>query len=81
MPNRKSPANVGEAMRWLEAHDRSVQAFYDDPMTAACGAPTDDFQESFDRHERVLLAFILQHSPPGSRRHCYAAGRMEKFMP
>lgn len=44
----------------LIKHDEGVQAFLNDPMTGAMGAPVGDFMEDFEKEERVLLCDLLK---------------------
>lgn len=73
--------SVEELIEALQEHDKSVQSFYEDPMTEAMGAPTGDFQEGFDAEERLIICLIFEKAPHGSEEWEMACGRLEKWMP
>lgn len=65
----------------LRKHDERVNAFYNDPMTAAYGCPTEDFQHDFDVKERGLLCDIVSHAKRETSVWKMACTRLEKWMP
>lgn len=73
--------NLPELLRALKRHDKMVESFYNDPMTSAMGCPTGDFQESFDRKERHILARISSLAIKNGSVEKMAFDRLEKWMP
>ncbi len=53
-------AEINSLYEKLRKHHRKVSNFYNDPMSY--GAPTEDFQEDFDRQERKLLAQLAKEA-------------------
>jgi hypothetical protein len=71
--------NVPHALQMLDEHRKSVETFYDDPMTQAMGVPTGDFQEEFDTKERQLLFYLIENAHGVIRWDALA--EVEKFLP
>lgn len=66
----------------LAKHNQSITDFYNDPMTDYCGC-TDDFQEDFDRKERLLVGKLYRRAQQTKERHIFqfACDLLEKWMP
>jgi hypothetical protein len=71
--------SVTHALELLEEHRKSVQSFYDDPMTQEMGVPTGDFQEDFDADERHILWYLIENGEGRVREDALAEA--EKFLP
>lgn len=76
----QTPPNVRVAMQRLDALPRQRADLYNDPMSAYCTCLS-DFADDYDRRERALAAYIVARSPAGCRRHAYAMGKLEAYLP
>lgn len=79
--SRSTPRTVGEARKRVENLDHMRRSMLEDPLTSAMGAPVDEFFADYDKRERMLLAYVLNHSPVDSKRWKWAWNRMEAFLP
>jgi hypothetical protein len=71
--------DVQHALELLEKHEQMVENFYNDPMTAAMGVPTGDFQSGFDVKEREILSYLVKNADEEVKE--MALERFEKFFP
>lgn len=76
-----NPVNVRDAMRRIQTTRKAAYDLTNDPATYAYHTPVGDFIAAYRRIERTCAAYIIRHSPPGTRRFNRAMHILEGYMP